>query len=539
MGHARQGQMAVACQRVGLIAALVACVGCETSRPVPVAPTKKSVVRQADIEEQLKSALYQLQPENLGIDARVDDAVSVLNHWWSAVQAADLQPTGLVPPAIPAGRVPEGSLPRLERDTFDLEDGTHIRAAYLARNIANRIADQTEDELERVVRLFEWVCRNVTLVSDDDPLPPLTFYELLIVGRGHPADRAWVFGTILKQLKIDAVILQGQEGTTPVGPPLVGVVLGEDVYLFDPQLGLPIPRGDETPAPHIRRPATLREIREHPEWLKALSPRTDQPYEPTGAQLLAAKVEAITTPTAWTARMWNLEQLLPSDTLCYVYEAPDTLGDLPGLFERLAGADPHWSPEAIGVWNYPLQKQALFASSEWQNDPQMARLFQATMLPFAIPFELKLDEKKEKVVQITQSMQQLKTRTLQLQGRYAPAIAGFVGIRQVSLSPPPDPAWNPLYQRAAEDAFYWTCVAKYELGEYESAAETLADYLKRYTRGGRWVGPALQLLAACQRELGQLPQAIQSLKSATSDEAYRTSSALLARRWSEAASSTP
>jgi tetratricopeptide (TPR) repeat protein len=518
---------------------VVAVVGCGTSQPAPKVAAKKPAARQADIEEQLKSALYQLQPENLNIDSRLDDAVSVLNHWWSAVQAADLEPTGLTPPPIPAERLPEGWLSRLERDTYDLEDGAHVRAAYLARNVANRLADQTEDELERVVRVFEWVCRNVTLAADDDPLPPMTFYELMIVGRGRAADRAWVFGEILKQLKIDAVVLQAREGQAAVGPPIVGVILGDAVYLFDPQLGLPIPRGDEPPSPHIRRPATLREIREHPHWLKALSLRTDQPYEPTGEQLTAAAVQVITSPTSWTRRMWNLEQLLPSEALCSLYDPPAALGDAPGLFTRVAAADPHWTADALQVWTYPLQRQAEFAAVHPQANPQVFRLLQATLLPFEVPFEPKLDEKKEKVVQIAQTKQQLKTRTLQLQGRYAPAIAGFVGIRQIALSPPPDPAWNPLYQRAAEDAFYWTCVAKYEQGEYESAVATLGDYLKRHTRGGRWVGPAWQLLAECQRELGQLPQAIQALKGATGDEAYRNTNALLARRWSEASASTP
>ena len=554
--------------RVAVVAILGLCLsiasgvaGCQGKAPSDSSSAKSSTegaakVSQAEIEDQLTSALYQLQPDKLGVESQLGDAVSVLNNWWSAVESADLEPTGLTPPPVPLDRVPEPFRPRLQQTTYDLADGTHIRAAYLARAIAFHIADQSDDELDRTVRVFEWVCRNVALAPEDEPLPPLTFYELLIVGRGRPADRAWVFGDVLKQLRIDSVVLQSKsEGSTPA-PIVVGVPLDGEVYLFDPQLGLPIPRGDESASPRIARPATLREIREHPDWLKALAPRSDQPYEPTAEQLASATVQAIASPSGWTPRMWNLEQLLPSASLCVLYDAPEALGDAPGLFARIAAAEPAWSAEAIGLWTYPLERDFEFSTLDPQKDPNAIRLAQGALLPFSVPLEerkdaddrlakeleahqdwlkdKKGDAPKAKAGNIGPSMYHLRTRTQQLQGQLSDAIAQYVIIRQLSVTAPPDPNWGQVYQHAAQDAFYWSGVAKYEQGQYDEAIVVLADYIKRYRRG-RWPGPAGLLLAECHRELGRMPEAIQAVKTAPPDDAYRATTAVLAKRWTEAA----
>jgi len=519
--------------RIAAVGIMLVC-GCRKgtssgSSSIAAPAAKSTSALHAEIEDQLKSALYQLQPENLGVDARLDDAVSVLNNWWSAAKAAKLEPTGLTPPAIPAGRVPDELRPQLERESFGLEDGLHIRAAFLAKVIADRVGGQSEQELDRVCRTFEWVCRNVVLVSDDEPLPPVTVYELLMLGRGRSADRAWIFGEVLKQNRIDAVAIRAKEGSNAL---LVGVLLDGQLYLFDPQLGIPIPRGDDPVTMEIRRPATLREVREHPDWLKSLSTRSDQPYEPTAEQLADPQIDAMTSVFGWSPRMWKLEQMLPGESLCVLYEAPDQLGDAPSIFARIAATEMGWESDKIGVWPYPLQRHIQFARI--QGDANARNMLRASFATFSVPLALKQNEKGDKQ-QLMETMGQLKTRTMQLQGRYSDAIAHYVTSRQLATTQPPDPSLGPIYQRASEDAFYWSCVCKYESGEYDSAVTSLTDYLKRYRRGGNWTGPASLLLAQCHRELHHLSEAVQSLKTSNADDAYRTTLALLAKRWGEAA----
>lgn len=483
-----------------------------------------------EIEDQLKSALFQVQPENLGIDSRVDDAVSVLNNWWAAVKAARLEPTGLTPPEIPAERLPAEERTRLSREAFDVRDGLHMRESYLAQAIANPIADRNEGDLARAVALFEYVCRNIVLLAEDDPRPPFTVYELLLTGRGRPADRAWIYGTLLRQLRLDAVVLQArQEESSEQAPWLIGVPIESQVYLFDARLGTAIPRGSDPPAVRVTRPATLQEVLEHPDWLKALAARSDQPYEPTAEQLQTSRAQLIASPASWAPRMWNVEQLLPGDRLCVLYDPPAALGDAPGLFARAAAASGVWKAEDLSLWAYP--QQALH--QHLNMNANELRLVQAALTPFVVPVEFRADENKQP--RRVETLRQLKIRTTQLKGDYANAVGQYISIRHLAVMTPPDQALIPIYARAADDAYFWSCVCKVEAGEYESAAESLADYLKRFSRKGRWGVAARQLLAESQLALGQVAEAVQTLKMSLPDDTYRDGNAVLLKRLAELA----
>ena len=84
---------------------------------------------------------------------------------------------------------------------------------------------------------------------------------------------------------------------------------------------------------------------------------------------------------------------------------------------------------------------------------------------------------------------------------------------------------------ASEDAFYWTSLCKFELGEYATAVELLSDYLKKYDRKGKWYFSARSLLAQSYSELDRLPEAIATLERTSSDDPYRAANAVRMRRW--------
>lgn len=537
------GRLWGSCAVVLAIAALVG-VGCRrNSSGASAASTKTkstSTATASNVEDQLKTALVQLQPENLNITSHVSNAVSVLNHWWGAVKGAKLEPTGVTPPAIPDGLLPEVVRQQLQREAFSSDDGRHIRASYLAKQIADDLAAKTDNDLERVVLAFEWTCRNIVLLNDDEPAPALSFYELAIFGRGRPEDRATVFANLLRQWRLDAVVLRPEGEVADDSPWIIGVLLDDAVYLFDVRLGLPLPRGDRSLAARITEPATLADLLQHPEWLKALTVRSDQPYAPTIEQLQSPEVEIIASIVAWSPRMWNIEQMLPGDRLCVLYDAPAPIGDAPGVFQRLAAAFPAVSLERIQPWRDLWNQEARFAQGDRQTQ-QILQVLQATM---AVPIEKLRDSaavmdmnwtdpnsaarrnptaedgKKERY---GPSFRQLKTRTLQLQGRYADAIAQYVGIRQLGMSPPPDPNVAVIYNLAAEDAFYWSGVCKAESGQYDSAATALTEYMRRHQRGGRWLAAARQLIADCRVAENKLPEAIAALKLIVPNDSYRAS----------------
>jgi tetratricopeptide (TPR) repeat protein len=485
-----------------------------------------SSAQLAEIEDQLRSALYQLQPENLNIDSRLDDAVSVLNNWWAAVKEANLEPKGLILPPIPADRVPEGLETDLDRDSYGLLDGRAIRAAYLARAIADHVTEGADKELDKIVGVFDWCCRNLSLESEDLSNRPFTLYELLVIGRGSPADRAWAMGAILKQLRWDLVLLSppGTDFNVPDAPWLVGVPLDGELYLFDLRLGLPIPQGES--AEPGQPPATLAQVLAHPEWLQTLRTGDDQPYAPSAEQLASAELLVYTEPISWSPRMWRVEQLLPGDSLCVLYDAPGPLGDAPGVFQRIAELRPEWTPEQVQAWKYPGEHEAQFI----RMDDRQRLWIERQIAPFLMPMEL-LPGRDGQPPTLSQTMQQLRTRTEQLHGQRAKAVSQYVTIRQLSVDPPPQQGLRPLYLEAADDAFFWSGLCKFESGDYEAAAKAFADYLKRYRRNGRSVAAARSLLADSYAALGQYPDALATIEVEESDDPYRARHAVLSRRW--------
>ncbi len=508
----------------GVLLAMLLFCGCKKSAPPTPTATTPSANRAVatEVEDQLKSALYQLQPENLGIDSRIDDAVSVLNNWWSAVKSAKLEPTGLTPPAIPEALLPANVRELLDKELYDNQDGQHIRSSYFAKQIGDHVGSPTDKELDRVIKAFEWVCRNITLLAEDEVTPPLGFYELLVFGRGRPFDRAMVFGEILRQLRLDSVVLYPSGALEADSPWLMGVLLDGKVYLFDPRLGLPIPNGDAPKTGRITQPATLEEILAHPEWLTPLAARSDQPFEPSVEQLQSAQVGVLTPVMGWSARMWRLEQLLPGDQLCVLYDPPAKLGDAPSVFERVATSFPGKTLEQIERFVDPLLRTEMDA----RDRTEVMRALQMAQSSLLAPFAANNDDKAPGGRRAVPTQRQLKTRTLQLQGRYADAIAQYVSIRQLGVTPPPDATLALVYARAAEDAFYWSCLCKVDSNQLESATQLLSDYLKRYRRGGRWLVGARQALADCHLARNQTAEAIETLKMSLPDDPARASTAV-------------
>ncbi|EMI58380.1 tetratricopeptide repeat protein [Rhodopirellula sallentina] len=122
------------------------------------------------------------------------------------------------------------------------------------------------DQLQTAMRLFDWTVRNVALEPDTLPAPPglqiprmpagLPFegpgfrqsdYQTLWRGRGDWLQRSGVFTQLCVQAGIPAAVLATQSDETGSRTPWsVGVLIGEQIFLFEPKLGLPIPGPDQT-----------------------------------------------------------------------------------------------------------------------------------------------------------------------------------------------------------------------------------------------------------------------------------------------------
>ncbi len=291
------GSSPAVCRRIFLRAAvglgfllllLPAVAGC--SRPASSdQPRLRSdtVLERARHDEALEYALQALRDlERYDLPETIRQMIDRLNQWiqdqkpldnWQVDPLVDTLPEGL------RKLLPEL---HLEQMKFAQEDASFFREVVWLRNIAHWAHQGAVDPLGQAEGLFDWVVRNIQLESVPVVAPGTQAvrvlpwaWETLLFGRGTAMDRAWVFILLLRQLGIDAGIV-GLNANRVFGRPagrLSGpsqVLQDQDLYLFEPTLGVPIPgpgqpptgfqRGVSRPAGHAspvdQRPIFASEI---------------------------------------------------------------------------------------------------------------------------------------------------------------------------------------------------------------------------------------------------------------------------------------
>jgi hypothetical protein len=185
-------------------------------------------------------------------------------------------------------------LAEVENADFTALDGRHLELCFLMRDAARSLApgDAPREQAEAA---FAWAVRQVgAREAAALPLPP---QFVLYRGWGTSLERALVYLSLLEQLgyaKQDGKRHKEELFGCLVGPAETadekpgfwwcGVVVGKEVYLFDPRLGLPLP------GPDGKGVATLAEVRAHPELLRQLDGDTDHGYDVTAEQVKTGAV---------------------------------------------------------------------------------------------------------------------------------------------------------------------------------------------------------------------------------------------------------
>jgi len=290
------------------------------------------------------------------------------------------------------------SMELLYYDSFAL-----MEAAWL-RDCARWVCAEKTDQLGRAQRLFDWTVRNIQLEetgpstgdasvghvgaageTPSDPAEaakagskarvPLVPWEVLLFGRGTAWERAWLFILLARQQQIPAAVLAiaDENPERPPRPWALGVLIDSQVYVFDPQLGLPIPAPDGlqlAPTGTLRiRPATLAQLAADETLLRQMDAGSQLRYPITAADLsrVVALVEA--SPAALSRRLKLVESNLPEKqrmvlTISAQQEA-EHWRSLPGIADA-------------GLWLHPYQTlyQRLHLS------PQQIRARLLMLLPF-------------------------------------------------------------------------------------------------------------------------------------------------------------
>lgn len=517
------------CLRSGGIAAVlltgIVVAGC-TRGTVSQDPGQAPKSEAAAAEDLLTSAVHQLRPENYTIAAAQDKPVNLLNSWRANVTSApgaDLDFT-----KFPASWIRASEADRLKAASYDLVDAIHIRDAMLVHTLAKAIASRATDELGQVQAIFDFVMRNIALRGPADPEEmPVGIYNLLLLGSGTPEDRAWIMADLLRQLRIDTVIVR-PAGASPDDPEqwLIGVVRENELHLFDPRLGIAIPSETPVTAAPVKA-ATLRQVQANPQLLDALAARADQAYPIDADQLKSPGIEPIVETDFWSRRMRDLETVLPAEELCVLYDAPLDEGERQGLLSRLKKAFPDEAPDKFKVWAYPAKVR-----ETRQFSPAALEVLQLFDRTLQLPVQFQPNPQTNQLELVRAENKVLRYRTEQLLGKFTDAMQHYLAIRHLEIDPAQSniPPLILLNRAAAENAYYWTALCKFELGDFDGAIEQLSGYVKRYERNGRWIYPARRLLAQAMSEDGQAERAVELLRTTSSEDPNRAANAILMKR---------
>ncbi len=395
----------------------------------------------------------------------------------------------------------------LAETRFSPYEARLMQEAIWLRDISNWARGDALSDVGIAENLFDWTVRNIQLVTREQLQGRFHRpWQTLMYGRGTAEERAWVFLLLLRQQGLDAALLAIADPEKPdeLESWAVAVLSEGKLYLFDPQLGLPIPgpEGDSV--------ATLTQLRENPQLLRQLDLSEEQryPIEAEDLEHLVALVEG--SPLALSSRARMLEKELSGDQAVVLTSQPSAIAEA----IRRSGAI-----DEVRLWNLPYRTR----------DEQLTRERPAQQVA-ALEFQV-----------FAWRPQLWKGRVLHFQGEFDGERSAKHYYRQVrpsdkeiANSPRHDIEKN-FIRQAKHHASYWLGLLTFDTGEYEVAVDFLRNRTLQATPDGPWTRGARYNLARAYEALGKTKQAIALYE--TSDESPQShGNRLRARRLREQAS---
>jgi hypothetical protein len=563
--HSGRSRAALAFVLVTAGLALVA-AGCDsaaTSKATTAAPTP-AAASVNECEGTLASIDEIFNLSRLERTTAISDGVLRLNDWQRTCAPAD-DGAGPLPSEIQR-LLSEPQIRGLSEKRFTLRDGEHLRDCLLERTISRYAPGTGKSELDQATHLFGHLVRAIGLVPAPPQDFPLTPYEVYLFGKGTAEDRAWVFVNVLRQLRIDAVLLfPNASGPTSAvasaGPKfLVGVLLENQVFLFDPQSGVPIPKipGDATEA--VLDVATLAEAIADPAVLKQLDVSAERPYPISAEALRHPGVAVVGDAGFWSTRMQGLQtQFVGNRAMVIADPLQDSGNAATGLWSRAvkAGGD-LWHAVDVRVWDHPEMRLAAHVEpTKFQQDSLiglmrpfgaykiLASIDQRTGQPVFVGKEEAEDPTGDKelhpgvrINKRTTAGEQMRARQLQMEGDFTQAIQIYTNVRSKSkevLKARPDPLNRVMHAKAIDDAVFWTGLCQFEQGEFKSAVNTFQRYRKQPDEDSKWVRESRYLLALSLAKAGDPAAAIAELETVAPDDLEYLGYRWLIRHWQTAA----
>ncbi len=395
----------------------------------------------------------------------------------------------------------------LSRMRFSPSEGRLLQEAVWLRNISYMASNDAATDLEKASNLFDWVIRHVQVSTRMD-LHGVWHrpWQTLIHGKGTADDRAWVFVLLCRQQGLAAVVLtpiESKNEATEKGdateksgakehPSLVGVLTDQQIYLFDPLLGLSLP------GPNGKGIATLANAAEDDAVLRQLDLDDAQhyPWSADDFKKMAALIES--TPLSLSARAHVLDSVEQEARQLVTSVSPTEK-----IASRLKN---HPQIAEVKLWTLPyltLKRQAEYT-------PQI-RIAAVTEL---VVFAHRPSFWKARLIDFKRASNRELAAGLAAGGEDAPAVEiekrvrdTYMKVRTLDESS----AWinRDIFGLISRDAGYWLGQIALDRGVNDVAVDYFGKRVLPFDPNHAWSAGARYGLARAHQEAGRTNLAIQ------------------------------
>jgi tetratricopeptide (TPR) repeat protein len=410
-------------------------------------------------------------------------------------------------------------------------EGRLLAESVWARDVAQWARGAADTDAKVAAALFDWTIRNVQLDPTPSPFvgrkpqapaePADSIqrpWQALVYGHGSAAHRAWVFIELLRQQNIAAALIRPVDADPAQAPLLVGVFIGDDLQLYDPQLGLPLRNNDGGVA-------TLAEVAADDGLLRQFDVDAEVAYGATATGLSGVEALIVASPLQLSRRAAELEGSLEGENFvrlsANVQQLADRLAQLPQVKETKLWMQPFQAfvdEQTIG----PASR--VLAVEEFAPLAERPLLWQGRILHLQGNKGVRADERNDPLAEPRDGHQQ--ALVLYQKPTVRP---GNVTLDKL------DDSKRRVYTASKAAAGYWLGLLSYDRGNYDVALDWLGDRTLEQNRSSRWANGARYNLARAQEALGDHEAAIKTLRSDPQDAPQRHGNLLRAKQLASAA----
>jgi hypothetical protein len=397
-------------------------------------------------------------------------------------------------------------------------EGRSLAEAVWARDVSQWARGAADTDEKVAAALFDWTVRNVQLDPADGAITIHRPWQAMVYGHGSAADRAWVFVELLRQQNIAAALIQPLEADPAKAPLLVGVFVGDELQLYDPQLGLPL-RNKEGAI------ATLAEAAADDALLRQFDVDGEYVYGATAEQMSGVEALIVASPLQLSRRAVELEGALEGENFVKLAADPKTLAD------RLAKLP---QVKQTKLWTFPYQsyldEQTIdidsrgLAVDEFAPLAERPLLWQGRVLHLQGNKGVRADERNDPLAEPRNGHQEALVL-------YQDRLVRAPNSELNKL----EPAKRQVYADSKAAAGYWLGLLSYDRGNYKVALDWLGDRTLDQNRSSRWANGARYNLARTQEALGNNEEAIKLLEADPKDAPQRHGNLLRAKQLAAAA----